>query len=444
MAGSAAASPGSEPAPGRPALVRAIGRWDLAAAVVNGVIGSAVFGMPSEQAALTGALSPLAYLLAGLGVLVIVLCFAEVGSRFHEPGGPYLYAREAFGPLIGFEAGWLTFWIRVTAAAANLNVFVVYLAQVLPAAGTPRGRAATMVLVLGLITLVNLVGVRQATWTVNLFTLAKLLPLALLVTLGLPAIEGETLASQAVEAPQWTRAILLLMFAYGGFEAPLIPASETRDPRRDSGFALLAALAVVAVVYMLVQLVVVGVVPGVAGVQAPVAAAFQALVGPAGVALASVAAMVSIYGYTTGSVLQGPRILYSMAERRELPGLFGRVHRRFRTPYAAILAYAALTLGLALYGSFAWNALLSAVVRLITYGLTCVALLVFRRRLAEPPGFRAPLAGLLAPAGAGFCLWLLVWWLAERSKDLAHAWLLAAILAVGAALWWRARPRRLT
>jgi amino acid transporter len=432
---------GPDAAAARPGLVRAIGRWSLTAAVINGVIGSGIFGMPSEQAALTGALSPLAYLFTGLGVLVIVLCFAEVASRFRDPGGPYLYAREAFGPFVGFQAGWLTFWIRVSAAAANLNVFVVYLSQLLPAAGTRGGRAATMLLVLGGITLINVVGVRQATWTINLFTLAKLLPLVLLVLLGLPALDGDTLASQSVAAPQWTRAMLLLMFAYGGFEAPLIPASESRDPRRDSGFALLAALAVVAVVYMLVQLVVVGVVPEVAGVKAPVAAAFQALVGPLGLALASVAAMVSIYGYTTGSVLQGPRILYSMAERGELPGVFGGVHPRFRTPQAAILAYAGLTLALALYGSFEWNALLSAIVRLFTYGLTCVALLVFRRRSAEAPGFRAPLAWLVAPAGAGFCLWLLLWWVTERTKDLAHAWLLAAILAVGAAWWWWVRRR---
>jgi len=427
----------------RPGLVRAIGRWDLTAAVINGVIGSAVFGMPAEQAALTGTLSPFAYVFAGLGVLLIVLCFAEVASRFRDPGGPYLYSREAFGSFVGFEAGWLTFWIRVSAAAANLNVFVEYLSQLLPAAGTPAGRAVTMLAVLGVITLINLRGVRQATWTVDAFTLAKLLPLAALVLLGLPAISGEALASQAVEAPQWTRAILLLMFAYGGFEAPLIPASETRDPRRDSGFALLTALAVVAAVYMLVQLVVVGVVPNVAGQKAPVAAAFRVLLGPPGVALASVAAMVSIYGYTTGSVLQGPRILFSMAERGELPRLFARIHQRFRTPDAAIVAYSVLTLGLALYGSFEWNALLSAIVRLITYGLTCAALLVFRRRRPlEPPGFRAPAGALLAPAGTGFCLWLLLWWLSERSKDLGHAWLFATIVGLGAVLWWQARRSR--
>ena len=133
-------------APGAPAnrLVRAIGRFDLTAAVVNGVIGSAVFSMPASQAALTGAWSPLAWLLAGLGVLTIVLCFAEVASRFQEAGGPYLYVRESFGPFLGFQAGWLTFWIRVLSLAANLNVFVQYLGQVLPSSAASWGRAVAM------------------------------------------------------------------------------------------------------------------------------------------------------------------------------------------------------------------------------------------------------------------------------------------------------------
>ena len=97
----------------RPTLVRAVSRVDLTAALVNGVIGSAIFGMPATQAALTGAWSPLVCLLAGAGVLTIVLCFAEVASRFGEAGGPYLYVRESFGPLLGFQAGWFTFWIRI-------------------------------------------------------------------------------------------------------------------------------------------------------------------------------------------------------------------------------------------------------------------------------------------------------------------------------------------
>ena len=427
-------SPPQAAEPSRTGLVRVIGRWDLTAAIVNGVIGSAIFGMPSEMARLAGAWSPLVALIAGAGVLTIVLCFAEVASRFQDAGGPYLYARDAFGPFIGFEAGWLTFWIRVTAVAANLNVFVDYLARLLPATGSGYARAGVMALVVGVIAAINVTGVRQATWTVDAFTIAKLLPLALLVVLGLPQVQGGVLASQAVAAPQWQEAILLLMFAYGGFEAPLIPAGEARNPRRDTAFALLTALAVIATLYCTVQFVVIGLVPAIASpgaaVKAPVAAAFEVLLGGPGVVLASVAAMVSIYGYTTGTVLQSPRVLFSMSERGDLPALFARVHARFRTPHVSIVTFAALVFALALFGSFTWNATLSAIVRLLTYGLTCVALLVFRRRPGTAPaGFTVPGAAFVVPIAVSFCLWLLL------TRPLGQAWVVAALVAAGALLF---------
>lgn len=421
-----------------PRLVRAIGRFDLTAAIVNAVIGSAIFGMPARIAELTGPLSPLAYLAAGLGVLSMVLCFAEVASRFRDPGGPYLYAREAFGPLVGFQAGWLTFWIRVTAVSANVNVLVDYLSQSLPVAGSPAGRAVTMTLVLALITAVNILGVRQATWAVDVLTVAKLVPLLLLIGLGLGRIRAEVFATQTVADADWTQAILLLVFAYGGFEAPLIPAGETKDPQRDSAFALLAGLAVIASVYMLVQLVVVGVVPSVAGQKAPLVAAFERLLGSPGVRFASLAAVLSVFGWAMGSVLQSPRVLYSMAERAELPAVFAAVHPAFRTPHVAIATYSALALGLGLYGSFEWNATLSAVVRLVTYGLTCAALPVFRARAGAPAaGFRLPLAAAVVPIGVGFAVWLLA------TRTLTQMWILVAIMAAGAVLRAAAAGRRI-
>jgi basic amino acid/polyamine antiporter, APA family len=411
-------------------LVRAIGRFDLTAAIVNGVIGSAIFGMPASQAALTGAWSPLVCLVAGAGVLTIVLCFAEVASRFREAGGPYLYVRESFGPLLGFQAGWLTFWVRILSLAANLNIFVEYLGQVVPSAGSPLGRASVMVAMMAVLTVINLIGVRQATWTVDVFTAAKLAPLVLLVLLGLPRLRPEVLATQAVAEPDWTGAILLLMFAYGGFEAPLIPAGEAKDPRRDTAFALLAGLGVIAAVYTLVQLVIVGMVPHLAGTKAPVAAAFGALLGPVGVPLAALAAMVSVWGYSTGSVLQSPRVLYSMAERHELPPFLASVHGRFQTPHVAIVVFAALTTAVAVYGTFEATATLSAIVRLVTYGLTCAALPMLRlRRPNEAPGFRAPGAFLVTPAAMVFCLWLL------GTRSFAQAWMLLVLMAAGFLLW---------
>ncbi len=426
-----------DPPPPAPRLVRVIGRFDLTAAIVNGVIGSAIFTMPASQAALTGAWSPLVALVAGLGVMTIVLCFAEVSSRFPDAGGPYLYAREAFGPAVGFQAGWLTFWIRVTALAANLNVFVEYAAVLVPAARAPWGRAITMVVVVAVVTAVNLVGVRQASLTVNLFTFAKLAPLLALVVVGLPAVSADVLSSQSVAVPHWTRAILLLMFAYGGFEAPLIAAGEARDPRRDSGFALVLALFVVALVYLLVQLVVVGVVPRVAGTQAPIAAAFAILVGPVGTSVAAVAAMASIYGYATGNTLQSPRVLFSMAEGGELPAALARVHPRYKTPHVAILVYAILTLAVAWTGTFESTATLSAIVRLVTYGLTCAALPILRRRRPlEVPGFRLRGGQVVAPVAVAFCLWLLL------SRSFAQAWTLLVMMALGELVGFGRAARR--
>ncbi|PYQ55538.1 MAG: amino acid transporter [Acidobacteria bacterium] len=417
----------AEPRPAAPQLVRAIGRWDFTAAIINAVVGSSIFSLPSVLAGLTGTRSPLAFVAAGLGILTIMLCVAEVASRFTEAGGPYLYAREAFGRGVGFQVGWLTFWIRVTAAAANLNVFIEYLGPLAPALAEGPGRAATLCLVMVVVTIINVVGVKQGTWAVDALTVAKLLPLALLIVIGLPRFSTAVLATQAVDRPDWTHAILLLVFAYGGFEAPLIASGEVRDPRRDTAFALLVGLAVIASVYTLVQLATVGVVPGVAGVKAPLAVAFDRLIGRSGVLLVSLGAMISTSGLVTGSVLQTPRLLYAMAGREELPAVLGRIHPRFRTPDVAIIIYSAVTLAFALYGSFQWNATLSAIVRLVTYGSICMALLVLRRR-GEGAGFRVPAAGVIAPLAIGFCAWLL------STRTFTQAWILGVLMAVGWAL----------
>jgi amino acid transporter len=393
---------------------------------VNGVVGAGIFGAPAAAAAFTGAWSPLAAVVAALGILTIVLCFAEVGSRFEESGGPYLYTREAFGAHVGFAVGWLHVWTRLLSAAAILNVFVDYLAPLAPWAAVSGGRLLVMLAVILLVTLTNVRGVALAAWTVDVFTVAKLAPLALLVALGLPQISREVLATQAVDEPRWTDAVLLMIFLYGGFESAVISASETRDPRRHTAFALLAALGVVTVTYVLVQLVVVGVVAHAAGVATPVAAALSAVAGPLGGILGSLAALVSGYGWLTGFALMTPRILWAMGERGELPPGFAAVHPRYRTPHLAVIVNSALAFALAAYGSFAGTAILSVVTRLLIFALTCAALPALRRqRPGEAAGFRLPAGPVVAALGVAFCLWLL----ATRSFD--QIWVLLLILAAG-------------
>lgn len=407
-----------------PRPIRAISRADLTLAIVNGVIGSAIFGMPAQIAALTGAQSPLAHLIAALGVLTIVLCFAEVASRFEDSGGAYLYSREAFGRHVGFQAGWLTLWTRLLSAAANLNVFASYLSQILPVVAAGAGRSIVIIGVLVVITVINLIGVKQASWAVDVFTIAKLLPLGLLVLLGLPQVSAAVIQTQAVAQPQWTQAVLLLIFAFGGFEAPLMSAGEAKDARKDSAFALLVALGIIATVYISVQYVTIGLVPDLQREKAPIAAAFSVLWGPAGITFASFAAMISVWGWATGNGLQSPRLLFSMAERGELPGVFARVHPRFLTPHVAIIGFSLVAGALAIFGTFEGNAVLSAIVRLIVYALVCISLWVFRRTRG-PAQFRVPFALPVSVLALAFCFYML------STRSFAQAGIILVAMVAG-------------
>lgn len=419
-----------------PRLIRAIGRWALAAAVINSVIGSGVFGLPAPLAALVGEWSPVAVLLAGACVFLIVLCFAEVGGRFDQAGGPYLYTREAFGALAGFQIGWLHIWTRLFAGAAVLNVFSSYLAALVPWAGTTVGRAVSMTAAMALVTVVNVRGVRHAAWMVNTLTVAKVLPLAAIVVLGAFQIDREVLATQAVVDRRWTEAVLLLIFAYGGFESAVVAGSESRDPRRDTPFALIAAMIVITVLYSLVQLTVVGVLPNAADDPAPVGTALGILVGQAGSSLGSIAVLISVYGWLTGFALMTPRILFSMGERNELPGLLAHVHPRMRTPDVAIILNSLIALALGIAGGFGELATFSAISRLGIFAMTCGTLIALRRKWGMPEHFRAPGGPVLAAAGIAFSLWLF------GTRSLVQAWFLPVVLGAGALTWLAMRRQR--
>src|SRR5215472_10407881 len=158
-------------------VVRAIGRWSLAALMVNIIIGSGIFGLPSKAAALTGRQSPIAFLIAAAGIAVIAACFAEVASRFRESGGPYLYTRVAFGRLAGLETGWLNWLSRLASSAANANLLPDYLAEFWPRIREPFPRVVAITLLLAVLTAVNVRGVKMCTEVSNFFTVSKLVPL---------------------------------------------------------------------------------------------------------------------------------------------------------------------------------------------------------------------------------------------------------------------------
>jgi APA family basic amino acid/polyamine antiporter len=375
-------------------LVRVIGRWSLAALVINSIIGSGIFGLPAPAAALLGRYSPWAVLLAGLAVAPIIACYAEVSSYFTQAGGPYLWTRTAFGPLIGLETGWLLWLVRLTAPAANANLFVSYLAEFWPPAKEPLPRVVVLTLLLGLLALINYRGVKAGTQVSNVFTVAKLLPLIIIIVAGvLYALTGHqaTFATKApTEVTRWLQAILLFIFAYGGFEGALIVMAEARDPRRDAPIALFAALVTCVLVYTLTQWVVVRVLTDPVHSDRPIADVAQLILGRGGAALVTIGALVSMYGYLSANMLSVPRITFAFAEEEDFPGIFAAVHPRFHTPYFSIVLFAVLTWLFALVGSFSWNVTLSAVARLFFYAFGCAALPVLRRKRPAAAWFRLP------------------------------------------------------
>jgi len=403
----------------QPGLVAAIGRWDLTGLVINTILGSGVFGLPMLVTGLLGAATPLGYLAAALGIGVIVLCFAEVGAQFRAAGGPYLYASEAFGRFVGLQVGWVTWLMRISAAAATARIFTTYLAVLWPAAGREPTQALLITALFAVLGAINIRGVRAGADTSDLLVIAKLAPLAVFAGAGLWFVRGANFFSWPVGAGaapgRWVEAVLLLIFAFGGFDNAMFPASEMRDPRRDVPFALLVGAGVVAVFYLSIQVVFQGTVnaaalhTGLAGSlqTQPLAVAAASFLGRPGAWLIAVGAMVSIWGWFAATILGTPRLTFAMSERGDLPRLLAAVHRRFRTPYVSILLYVAASWGLAMAGNFAWNASLSAVARLVTYGATCAALPVFRRRHPSAAVFRVRGGWLLPGLGLAFCLVLL-------------------------------------
>ena len=396
--------------PPRHELVRAIGRWSLVALVVNSIIGSGIFGLPSAVAALIGNYSPFAVLAAGAGMGVIIACFAEVASRFQEAGGPYIYARAAFGRLMGIQTAWMLWLGQVSGPSANANLFVIYLGEFFPHAKNSLPRAAIITVLVGFLTIINIRGVRAGTQVSNLFTAAKLVPLFLVSVLGLIVLQHQhwniaSAPSASPSADHWLKAMLLLVFAYGGFESALVPMSEARNPRRDAPFALFAALLICTVIYALIQWVVVGVLPDAAHSQRPLADVARLAVGYVGAALVAVGALISSYGLISSKILALPRVPFALAEQGDFPGVFAAVHRRYHTPYISILVFAAMVWGLALLGDFRWNVTLSAVTRLLYYGVGCAALPILRRSqpAVASARFHLPAGNFFAALGVILC-----------------------------------------
>ena len=405
------------------------------AIAINGIIGAGIFGLPSKVFSLIGSYSLIAFVVCAIVVTLFILCFAEVGSRFEATGGPYLYARHAFGSTIAFEIGWLIWLARLTAFAANCNLLVAYLGYFVPIAGSTVWRTLIIIVAVLVLATINVIGIRQAAIVSNVFTIGKLIPIIIFIAVGLFFLNPHafTLGATPTTAA-FSQSVLLLIYAFTGFEMAAIPAGEVRDPKKQLPRALVIAIAVVAILYIFIQVVCVGTLPELAQSQRPLADAGTRFMGTAGGAIISAGAIVSIIGNLNILILSGSRIPFAIAEQKQLPAFVGSIHRQFFTPWVSILITAGLMLFLTLKSSFVAALTISTIARLVTYGATCLALPMFRRKEETPAaGFRLPGGTIIAILSLLLIVWLLLNATLQEAKAAAIAG--AVGLAIYGAYW---------
>ncbi|HEX9564789.1 MAG TPA: APC family permease [Gemmatimonadaceae bacterium] len=431
-----------------PTLVQAIGRWSLAGLVLNTIIGTGVFVLPGTLGGQLGWASMYAWLIAAALTGAMIFCFAEVASRFTQAGGAYVYAQAAFGPFVGIQMAWMSYFVRCITAAVQANLFTTYLTELWPAAATRPGEIAVVTAFIGLHALVNIRSVGSGARVSDVFAIVKVLPLIAFAILGIAWVTMGKTAPPALATDSslggWLSALVLLMFAYGGFESALIPVAETKDARRDAPFALIVGLAAVTVLYLAAQFTVLVTLTDPAANNRPLAESARVMLGSPGAVVITIAALISVYGWVASNMLNVPRLTMAMADRGDLPAFFGRIHPTFRTPWISILIFAAVSWLLALQAGLIQNLSLSAVSRLLLYASVCAALPVFRRRDVRgvmtpgvhPALFRARFGNALAAIGIVIAL-VLVTRMNQR-----EAVSMAVTVTVAAAHWWYLKARR--
>lgn len=423
-------TPSSTGTPADRGLLRALGRWDLLALVINGIVGAGIFGLPAKVHSLLGLYGLWAVLACAAVIGLVILCFAEVASRFDETGGPFVYAGAAFGPFTGFLTGWLLWVARVTGCCAIASLLIEYTAFFDPAWNQGRGRAASAAIVIGALTALHYFGIKRAALFGNIVTVAKLVPLLLFIAFGLWHLHAAAFVYGAVPAnAHFAQAVLLLGFAFIGWESVVVTAGETRNPQRDLPFALLAGLGSVAVLYLLIQLVCIGTLPDLAQSERPIVEAAGIFLGPRGASLITLGAMISMVGTLHVTMLTVSRVPYAMAAAGQLPPALAAVHPRYRTPHVSVILCGVLVLALTLSGSFVYLLTVSTIARLVVFSVTCASLPRLRR-IAAAPAARFKLPG--GPLIPGAALVLIVWLLASSSwaetRDVAFLSLLGALL----------------
>ena len=421
-------------------LVRGIGTLDMAASIVNGVVGAGIFTLPAVMALQAGAAAPWAYAACALAMAAVVICFADAGSRVPTSGGAYGTVAAAFGPGAGFVTGILLVVSCLLASGGISAALADMAASLIPALANPLGRACVIIATMGSVAAVNLTRVSITARLIGAATLFKLLPLLLFIALGVAFYGNGTQAYLGAGQPGgFGRAVILALFAFCGMETPLGASGETRDANRTLPRALFLAMGFVLVLYLAIQSTAAHLLgPALAHSAAPLADAAGRISGAAR-AIMLAGAGVSMLFWLATDTLGASRMLFAMARDGRMPAFLGHVHPTTRVPARAVLIYVGAAIALALSGSFLTLIVASALNSAAIYILACAAALALHRRRTALAGPVRPLPILPIIAIAGIASMLAVILAAERAEiagllaTIVLAWLVHAFLARSAA-----------
>ena len=406
-------------------LIREIGVRTLSLSIVNLVVGAGIFVLPGVVAAQLGSAAIVAYLVCSLAVGLVFLCFAEIGSRITRSGGAYAYIEEAFGPFAGFIASMLLWfgWSALSDAAITVAM-VGALALAFPILAEPVPRSIFIITLLSFLAAVNVIGVKAGVRLFVFNTMAKLIPLVLLLAFGIFAIKFENLA--IMEWPPIATVgggAIILFFAFAGAESGLSASGEIKNPSKTVPLGLLLGLTGILALYVGLQTVSQGVLGAelANNMDAPLAAVATEVFGEWGAKMLLVGGVISIYATVSGDMLSAPRVVFASARDNNLPKFLATVHPKYKTPYVSIIFFAAVVCVFALSGTFKPLAVLASGSILIIYGGVSLAVLRLRHRDGEPnPGqFKLPFGPVIPVLSCLVVGWLLWQLTAEEATALA-------------------------
>lgn len=393
-------------------LRREIGARSIALTSINVMVGTGIFVLPAMVAEGLGAAAILVYLVCGVLVLLLALCFAELGSATSKSGGPYTYIENAFGPYAGFLGANLYLVGTMATDAALANALCNTLQIFIPALHSNLVRIIFQLFIFSALAWLNISSVKNGVRLVAIAGFGKILPLIVLVLIATPHMQSENL--------QWTiqpglssisAASLLLFFAFLGFETPLCNGGEIKNPSRSVPVGIFCGVAVVLMLYISIQLVTQGVLGSSLSLnkEAPLAAVANVAFGNPGMVFILIVTVVSILGTLGGEILSMPRVLFAAAKNDLAPKPLAKIHPRFATPHVAIVVYAAFDFILAVSGTFRQLAILGTAAILLMYLGAALASIRLRRTTTKSTAktFKVP-GGITIPViAAGIIIWML-------------------------------------